>query len=258
MNKMCWATDIHLNFASLSDRMKFYEDLNVHCSNILIITGDIADGNTIINFLQEIEEHVDKHVLFILGNHDFYQSSIERVRSSISSTELLWLQLLYVNIGNGTYITGVDSFADARCGNVSSLAKVKDMIQIEEYRLSSSLFDTMRYYADKDAEQLMTSVDHIMDNEKDVRKIIICCHIPPFEEVCMYNGRPTTSDYLPYFTSKVLGDTLLVIADKYHMIEFEVLCGHTHSEALFCPRTNMTVRVLNSQYGKPTFTEFLV
>ncbi len=66
-------------------------------------------------------------------------------------------------------------------------------------------------------------------------------HIPPFKEACLYQGKISGDDWLPFFGSKASGDVLLEIAQQNHDIEFLVLCGHTHGKACYSPLNNLTV-----------------
>ncbi len=59
--------------------------------------------------------------------------------------------------------------------------------------------------------------------------------MPPFKEACLHKGEISGDDWLPYFSSKVIGDVLTEVAQENPSVEFLVLCGHTHSEAEFQP-----------------------
>ncbi len=66
-----------------------------------------------------------------------------------------------------------------------------------------------------------------------------------------------SDEWLPYFSSKAMGDVLLLAAQKYSAIDFLVLCGHTHSEACYLPLYNLTVKVGNAEYFQPAIQSII-
>jgi hypothetical protein len=83
-------------------------------------------------------------------------------------------------------------------------------------------------------------------------EIIVLTHFPPFEEACLYRGRKSEPSALPWYSSKLMGDMLLSIADENPTVNITVLCGHTHSSAQTSPRPNLRVIVGHSDYGNPS------
>jgi len=43
----------------------------------------------------------------------------------------------------------------------------------------------------------------------------------------MHKNKISTDDWLPYFSSKIMGDVLMQVAQENPQVEFLVLCGHT-------------------------------
>lgn len=82
--KLVWVTDIHLNFLEYSDRKRFYQDIVATDSNAVLVSGDIAEAPTISDILEEMDQHISKPIYFVLGNHDYYQSSVENVKKTVS------------------------------------------------------------------------------------------------------------------------------------------------------------------------------
>lgn len=82
--KLAWVTDIHLNFLESADRKRFYQDIVATKSNAILVSGDIAEAQTISDTLEEMAQHIAKPIYFVLGNHDYYQSSVENVRQAIT------------------------------------------------------------------------------------------------------------------------------------------------------------------------------
>ncbi|MBS0290738.1 MAG: hypothetical protein JSS07_11975 [Proteobacteria bacterium] len=82
-------------------------------------------------------------------------------------------------------------------------------------------------------------------------KIIIVTHVPLFRETAMHQGKISSDDFLPFFSSKATGDILLQFANEYSSIEILVLCGHTHDECIYHPLINLTILVGKSEYTRP-------
>ena len=81
--KLAWVTDIHLNFLEFADRKRLYQDIVETKSNAVLISGDIAEAPTVSEILEEMAQHIAKPIYFVLGNHDYYQSSVANVRQKV-------------------------------------------------------------------------------------------------------------------------------------------------------------------------------
>lgn len=66
--------------------------------------------------------------------------------------------------------------------------------------------------------------------EKKVNEIVVLTHAAPYKENSIYKGKISDSDWLPFFSSKLIGDKILEFANKYQNINFNVCCGHSHGE----------------------------
>ncbi|MCE3237993.1 MAG: hypothetical protein K0R24_974, partial [Gammaproteobacteria bacterium] len=86
---------------------------------------------------------------------------------------------------------------------------------------------------------------------------IVLTHVPPFKEACFHKGEISGDDWLPYFSSKVMGDVLTAVAQQNPEIEFLVLCGHTHSEAKFQPISNLMVEAGKADYYQPAIQKMI-
>lgn len=254
---MQWISDVHLNFLSLSQRMEFYEQLK---GDSVLISGDIAESHNICLILGEMAEVVKSPIYFVLGNHDFYGSSAVKVRKAVKALKkpLCWLpKRKGVKLNKYTALTGQDGWADARIGDpANSRIVMNDWIYIEElfqgYAGGSQerLWECMRKLADRDAAELKKNIEYWAKRPR-IEQIISVTHVPPFESCALHNGRKSTPSGLPYYTSKVIGDVLIEVADKYRHINFLHLSGHTHSQANVSVRPNLTVRVAKAEYFKP-------
>ncbi len=265
--KMAWLTDIHLNFIAFESRLKFYETILATNCDVLVITGDIAEAPSLVNLLGEMSDHLNKNIYFIVGNHDYYQGSVDEVRNELiklceSNKSLYWLPASGLqHIENNTILLGQDGWADGRLGNyqdshvrLNDSRMIADLFQ-EKLLGRQQLLQKMQELADYDALALRNDLNEAVVQRP--QKIIVLTHIPPFKEACRHMGQISDEYYLPYFSSKVMGEVLLTFAQNNPEIEFEVLCGHTHSVAFYHPNSNLTVKAGSAEYYYPTIQEII-
>jgi predicted MPP superfamily phosphohydrolase len=267
VNKIAWLTDIHLNFLEEEDRKKFYENLNHNNYDTIVITGDIAEGPSVCDILIELSKETNKTIYFILGNHDYYFSSVAKVRENIErlcsqNNRLIWLgKPAIVQLNNNTALIGHDGWADARYGDFdNSPVNLNDSRLIAELfqaRLlsRSSLKKAMQQLADVDASIIENALISALASNN--RKIIMATHVPPFPECCLYEGKQSDKNWLPYFSSKATGDVIFSFAVKHPEVDILVLCGHTHGAALYNPLQNLEIKCGKAIYYKPELLEII-
>ncbi len=265
--KLAWLTDIHLNFLSSEERQTFYARIEESNCDAILISGDIAEASSIITILEEVSFHIKKPIYFILGNHDYYKGNVDEVRKNIStlskSSEFLyWLpssgpQLLEEKV----ILVGQDGWADGRFGDYQNSPVVLNDSQLiadlflERIQGKQQLLKKMQQLADKDAAQLENDLLHAISMIPN--EVIILTHVPPFREACLYEGKISDDDYLPFFASKATGDVLTKIAKDNPTIKFLVLCGHTHSPGCYKPLDNLTVKSGEAAYYLPIVQEII-
>jgi len=266
--KLIWLTDIHLNFLEENKRMSFYHELIATDSEGVVISGDIAEVPSIESILKEMASTTQKPIYFVLGNHDYYRGSINDLRNKMTSMTkdeplLFWLPASGPQkISHDVVLLGYDCFADGRYGDyANSRVVLNDSRMIVDLFQCSALgkyplLEKMQQLADQDANDLEKSIEQAV-RSYNPKKIIILIHVPPFIEVCMHEGKISSDDYLPFFSSKVTGEILMHAAENYPEIEFLALCGHTHSKGLFQPCPNLIVKAGASEYGKPSIQEVI-
>lgn len=140
-NKIAWLTDTHLNFLKIEARKKFYQRIDQTDSDAILITGDIAEATDVCEILNEFTAHTDKHIYFVLGNHDYYFGSVVSVREKINllcleNSKLTWLgKPEIINVNMHTVLLGHDGWADARYGNFDHSS-----VTLNDSRLITELF----------------------------------------------------------------------------------------------------------------------
>lgn len=268
INKLAWLTDIHLNFLEVDAQKKFYQTIDQTDSDAILITGDIAEATDVCEILNAFNEQTNKPIYFVLGNHDYYSGSVANVREKIrvlcsENNKLIWLGTPgIVNLNSYTVLVGHDGWADARYGDFDhSPVNLNDSRLIAELYQAfllnkSALRNEMQKLADADAEILEKTLTKVISS--NIKKIIIATHVPPFPECCLHKGKQSDKNWLPYFSSKVMGDVLSNFAKKNSEIDILVLCGHTHSNALFSPYKNLEIKAGKAQYYQPELQETIL
>ncbi len=262
-----WITDIHLNFIERADRQKFYQEIiNTNCDGIFI-SGDIAEADCLASLLLEMEKEINKPIYFVLGNHDYYRGQVNEVREAMTTLtknqdKLHWLPASGIQkLNDNTYLVGQDGWADGRIGDYQNTRVV-----LNDSRLIADLFEgrilgkfqlleKMQQLADADALELQKNLEQAI--QQNPTEIIVLIHVPPFKDACMHQGKISDDDWLPYFSSKIMGDVLLEAAQKNSSINFLVLCGHTHSAAKYQPLDNLIVEVGRAEYYHPAIQKII-
>ena len=83
MARIAWITDPHLNFAIDRYRTFLYDSVHDAQPDAVLISGDIAESRELEGELVELAATFGKPLYFVLGNHDYYRSSIAAVRDRV-------------------------------------------------------------------------------------------------------------------------------------------------------------------------------
>jgi predicted phosphodiesterase len=264
MKRIVWASDIHLNFADEPAIAKFCRMVMQKRPDLVLLGGDIGEAPDVIKYLKKLDSDFNLPMYFVLGNHDYYQGSIDGVRKSIqmfeaASDNVHWLPTAgTVALTDKTCLIGHGAWADGRYGNYAdSSVLMNDYFLIEDF-------------ASLDKEQRLARLQQLGDEAASFfevrlplalthfRHVVILTHVPPFEEACRHDGQPADENYLPHFSCKSVGTVLRSNMEKNPTCRMTVLCGHTHSagEAKILP--NLKVKAAAAEYGKPVLQEMLV
>ncbi len=266
--KLLWLTDIHLNFLEKEDRMYFYKEIESKLANKIIITGDIAEAPSVCNILIEMADTLQIPIYFVLGNHDYYRDHVMNVKMMLEKLTkendyLYWLPAAGVQyLAEDIVLLGVDGWADGRYGDyANSRVSLCDSRLIDDLFQSKllgkyALLEKMQYFADQDAHLLESGLMSCAVDPK-VKKIIVITHVPPYPDLCLYQGKVSGDDFLPFFASKATGDVLTDFAKQHKNIDLLVLCGHTHASATGKPLDNLTIKVGVAEYLEPQIQEVI-
>lgn len=256
IERLCWATDLHLNFADPFPL--FISMVRALNPDGLVLTGDLTEAPFLREHLAKLDDCLWLPTWIILGNHDFYHGSIAHVR--LTAAELCkrsrWLHYLPncspVDLGADTMLVGHEGWADGRLGDYThSNVTLNDYIRIRD--LAGLEHRTVRLaklheLGDEAAAFLKPKLASALTK---ARRVVVATHVPPFAAACWHKGKTSNADFLPHFTCAAMGDMLFEAARTHPQNEILVLCGHTHSAGRAEILPNLVVHTGAAIYGSP-------
>lgn len=267
--KIAWSNDIHLNFVDTTVAANFCARILKTKSTALLIGGDIAEAGDLVTWLRFLEENLPLPIYFVLGNHDYYGSSIAKVRDQVrrlDAERLHWLpEAGVVPLTNHACLVGHGGWGDSRHGDfVNSNLMLNDYFAIEELRTAGKegepcggihlskapLKKPLEALGDDAARTLEP---FLVDALSRFKEVVVLTHVSPFPESCLYRGKISDPEWLPDFTCKAMGDLLRREVAAHADCQVTVLCGHTHGGGETQVLPNLRVLTGAARYGKPDF-----
>ncbi len=272
-----WLTDLHLDHLILTSvsggpRLdehrvhQFCKHLNNNITGSttagIVITGDISEDPYICTHLGWLDEYVTKDVpiWFVLGNHDFYFGGFKETREKVNrfckgKSRLHHLPVSgVIKITENTALIGHEGWFDGGYANwFNNSVGMADYEYIREFKWQDRtvIFDRMQ-------EQALEFVKHIGNSSKDVKSyknLLVATHIPPWRENAVYQGQISNDMWMPCFSSKKSGDSLLALATNNPQTNITVLCGHSHGSAEHHVTKNMVCYTGFAKYGFPSIVK---
>ena len=78
--RLAWCNDLHFDFVHPGQKLAFVEQMLADAPDAILVGGDISVATKLEDDLRGLAVGFKRPVYFVLGNHDCYHSSIERVR----------------------------------------------------------------------------------------------------------------------------------------------------------------------------------
>lgn len=256
--RLLWATDIHLNHVQLAAWDRWIAAVKAAKPDAVVITGDISEGEDVVFQLRRIAESLSIDIHFVLGNHDFYGSSIAATRQNVKlacreSKSLIYLtDSAPIRLAPGSYLIGEDGWGDATVGDYeSSTVRLNDFLLIKDFRRVDPISwpRLLRDEGNEASQRLLGKLARLPD---ECQRAIVATHVPPFREACWYEGKTTDDNWAPFFVCGQVGETLRQFAKNHPSIELTVLCGHTHHAGEAVLEENLRVLTGAAEYGEPT------
>ena len=260
--RLGWITDPHLNFCSKNSLMLLKQAIAKQELDALVVTGDIAEGNIIHSSLTELKSGLRCKIYFVLGNHDYYMSSVASVRETM--TEFFvdlnehmpqWLTGIsgdFVSLSPGKVaLCGHDGWYDGRYANwFKSKVIMSDYHVIADFKpLTMELLHLRLGELAKESADFAKRVLPLAF--QDHEHVFFATHVPVFKENAVYNGMISDNDWMPHFSNKHLGDALLEVMDSYPTKKLTILQGHSHGKTQFHPKQNIVSHTGFAKYRFP-------
>jgi 3',5'-cyclic AMP phosphodiesterase CpdA len=262
--KLAWLTDPHLNFAGIPRTEALIDEIASTSPDALLLTGDIGESDDLEGWLQLMNARLDCPTYFVLGNHDFYGSSVEDVRELARELTQVFDRVSWlgcedvISLSNDTALVGHDGWGDGRVGDMmTSRVMLADFMQIRDLRGldRKQLQAKLAVLGDESAEYLRPRLTRALATHQHT---IALMHVPPFREAAWHEGNSSDDEWAPYFVCKAVGDVLLEVAAANRDAMLTVLCGHTHSGGEVWMAPNLRVRTGGAVYRKPAPQDPLV
>ena len=247
--RFAWTTDLHFDSVELDAVDRFCDAVAAAKVEGLIISGDIAESKSLVDWLTILDRNLGLPVYFVLGNHDFYGGSVAGVRRTVGHLDHARLKYLPatgpVDLGDGVAMVGHDGWGDCRIGEVDNFAILTDYLAIKDlsevvdrddvlmdFQKRGPLIGKLRALGDEAAEQLRP---HLEAAAGQSNAVVVVTHVPPFRQAAWHGGSISEEKWLPGFTCKAIGDLLETTANAHPDCRITVLCGpHTRDR----PRRN--------------------
>jgi predicted phosphohydrolase len=255
--RIAWLSDIHLNFVPHPEIEKFSHKVADCGAEVALISGDISEAPYLKEHLNIMAKIIKFPIFFVLGNHDFYRSSIDRTLNlateiSSNSGNLVWLTSEdIVELSDNTVMIGHESWNDGRIGDYENSPYVPaDFFMIEDFMGldKDEKLKLMQSLADKAAEHFRLNLPKACQTAENV---ILLTHVPPFRKSCWYKGKVSDDEHQPYFASKIAGETIREIMREHPSNNLTVYCGHTHGGGKAQILNNLIVHTAEAAYEKP-------
>lgn len=263
MKRLAWLTDIHLNWLTVDQTERFLADLAIVEADAVLLSGDISEGPELARHLRLLAGCTPRPIYFVLGNHDFYYSSMIEVRELTRRLcqevdTLHWMtELPVAELSENTAIIGHDGWADARLGDyVRSYVSMNDARLIDEFvgLDKEQRLHVLHRLGDEAAEHFARVLPEALSRYSNV---FLLTHVPPYREACWYDGHISNDEWLPHFSCKAVGDVLVSIMGEHPEHRLTVFCGHTHGEGEYWPLSNLRVLTGGAEYGHPAVQQVL-
>jgi len=273
--RLGWITDPHINFVAANTFANLCHSIANQNLDALVVTGDISEGHDISRVMTMLQEAIDTPIFFVLGNHDYYKSSIEDVRTQMvekfslkanrfapfAKNKATWLPAVgdsdFIQLAPGVALCGHDGWYDGGYANwFKSLVVMCDYQLIAEFALSpqpsQGLFEKLQALAKESADYVKTVLPKAF---KTNDQVYLATHVPVFAENAVYNGKISDDNWMPHFSNRHMGDAILEVMAQYPDKQLTVLQGHSHGKARFHPTSNIKSITGFAQYRRPALND---
>lgn len=263
MTRIVWLTDLHLNFVPRDEVVQLLLRVAWEHPDAVLIGGDIAESSDVCDFLKQMARAWQCPIYFVLGNHDYYFSSIAEVRERVEQlcAEEANLHFLthepMAQLAPDIGLIGHDGWADGRYGDF-----IRSYVMMHDFRLIADLAGLDKLERWKKLQQLGDEAaaairDRLLAALAKYDQVYLLTHVPPLLEACWHEGKISDDQWSPHFTCKAMGDVIMEVMRDHRKQQLTVLCGHTHGSGIAEPLENLVIHTGGAEYGRPGITRVI-
>lgn len=254
-DKYLWYTDTHLDKVFPWTKIRFIKHIIDQNPKGIFITGDISNGITTCLNLKALSIFVNCPIYFVLGNHDYHFSSIEKTHQKIRKMcedypNLIWMtDVDLIELNPEVALIGSEGWYDVSIGNPKYLKFTFDWFLTEDFRKLSNMSERIEAFqklADQSCDILESKLRTAL--ERDYKTIYILTHFPPWKEATRDEISFMGEFWLPYNVNLRLGKTIEKIMKERYKRNVVVLAGHTHTDCWIHVSRNIECKVNEAKY----------
>lgn len=254
-DKYLWFTDTHLDKVTPWTLSQFILHIRKENPTGIFLTGDISNGALTIKHLQMIATFIKCPIYFVLGNHDYHFSSIEKTHQKIRELckeypNLIWVtEAGVIHINDEVAIIGTEGWYDVENGNPTYLRLTFDWFMTEDFRKLPSMEARIEYWrelAAKSAHDISDKLEKAL--EQGYKNIYILTHFPPWKEATRDVGTVMEKFWLPYNTNLSLGRAIEKTMENHKKKHATILAGHTHTDCWIHVTRNIECKISKAKY----------
>lgn len=233
--KFLWYTDTHLAKMPPWKFFSFIKEIINENPAGIFLTGDISTGPFLRIHLRLMAKFINCPIYFVLGNHDYYFTSMGKQHSKIKSicqkyTNLIWLtESDVISLTPDTALIGIEGWYDAQLGNPDYLKFTLDWILIKDFKTLPTMEERINKFKQLSEQNSNILKDKLKKTlEQDYKTIFILTHMVPYAEATRNEGSFMGQFWLPYDVNFNLGYMIDSIMKDRNKENVEIFCGHAH------------------------------
>ena len=257
--QLLWATDIHLDRADQQAKSRFFDKLAGTHYDAVLLTGDISTADSLPTHLAQLSRACwPKPIYLLLGNHDYFNSTIAEVDLKVEAICRCHRNLIPLGRGEiirltpNTSLIGHSGWYDGRAGyGRRTFVDTPDRHFIGELKglPRDAMFDKFLQLGRESADYFRRTLTCALRQRP--RTILLGTHVPPFTQAIRHGGLPCKWHLLPYYANSSAGFAIAGISKQFPNSKIIVHSGHTHSPAHVRLSDNLEIRVGGAQPGHP-------
>lgn|GEM_PF-1795550 len=203
MPRAVWLSDLHLDFVAPEEVLACWLAVAAQKPDWVLLGGDIGQACNVVPLLRQAAAVLDVPVAFVLGNHDYYHSSIFQVRAAVREACRQESRLRYLSdagpiaLSDRVALVGHDGWGDARVGDYAT----SDVVLNDDYliaELAGIDRDQRRLRLNALGDEAAEHARHVLPQAlAGHEEVFFLTHVPPFREACWHDGQLTDDHWAP-------------------------------------------------------------